>query len=325
MMKIYLDYEHSEDPWGGINSFFRGFHKELTSSSQRAKLINSKSKADIVLLGAASRGIEKAVTGDEIEREYQLREKLLNKILSRHRYKLIHRLDGLRASYGAGFIPNDREQLNIAELSDAIIFQSKESKNVFEKYGLNISKVQSEIIYNGADQSIFFPCISKKPSLKKKVLATSWSTNLRKGFKKIAQLSRRQDIDVLFAGQWNQEVDSENVCLLGTKNYKELSYLYREVNFFLHAAENDPCPNVVLEALSSGLPILFHPSGGTKELSERYGESIGSNSVDELFNALDNIIINEEKIRENIIQNLNNFSFKKCFNQYLDFFEKQLI
>ncbi|HWH06801.1 MAG TPA: hypothetical protein VNT23_10265, partial [Gaiellaceae bacterium] len=31
----------------------------------------------------------------------------------------------------------------------------------------------------------------------------------------------------------------------------------------LHTKVNDPCPNVVLEALASGLPVVHPASGGT--------------------------------------------------------------
>jgi hypothetical protein len=35
---------------------------------------------------------------------------------------------------------------------------------------------------------------------------------------------------------------------------------------FVNLSENDPCPNVVTEALASGLPVLYRDSGGVREL-----------------------------------------------------------
>jgi glycosyltransferase involved in cell wall biosynthesis len=42
--------------------------------------------------------------------------------------------------------------------------------------------------------------------------------------------------------------------------------LYRAAHLLLHTKVNDPCPNVVLEALASGLPVVYPASGGTVEL-----------------------------------------------------------
>src|SRR5207248_3199179 len=45
--------------------------------------------------------------------------------------------------------------------------------------------------------------------------------------------------------------------------------LYRRAHLLLHTKRNDPCPNVVLEALSCGLPVVHSASGGLPELVGR--------------------------------------------------------
>ena len=42
--------------------------------------------------------------------------------------------------------------------------------------------------------------------------------------------------------------------------------IYQSADAYLMTKNNDPCPNSVLEALSSGLPVLYSASGGVPEL-----------------------------------------------------------
>ena len=53
--------------------------------------------------------------------------------------------------------------------------------------------------------------------------------------------------------------------------FNKKDFLYKSSDVFLHPSENDNCPNVVLEAMSSGLPIIYHNSGGTPEIASDYG------------------------------------------------------
>jgi len=54
--------------------------------------------------------------------------------------------------------------------------------------------------------------------------------------------------------------------LIGPFTQREAPMLYRRGDMLLHTKYNDPCPTVVLEALASGLPVVYSDSGGTPEL-----------------------------------------------------------
>jgi glycosyltransferase involved in cell wall biosynthesis len=43
--------------------------------------------------------------------------------------------------------------------------------------------------------------------------------------------------------------------------------VYRSADAYVMTKHNDPCPNTVLEALASGLPVLYSDSGGVPELA----------------------------------------------------------
>ncbi len=56
------------------------------------------------------------------------------------------------------------------------------------------------------------------------------------------------------------------VRFTGRYAQREAPGLYRSAHVLLHTKVNDPCPNVVLEAMASGLPVVYPASGGTVEL-----------------------------------------------------------
>jgi glycosyltransferase involved in cell wall biosynthesis len=58
----------------------------------------------------------------------------------------------------------------------------------------------------------------------------------------------------------------DHVEIIGTYSQLEAPDIMRRGSLLLHTKVMDPCPTIVLEALASGLPVVYSESGGVPEL-----------------------------------------------------------
>ena len=66
---------------------------------------------------------------------------------------------------------------------------------------------------------------------------------------------------------------ADRVELVGRYAQRDAPALYRRAHVLLHPKVRDPCPNVVLEALACGVPVVHSASGGVPELVETPGSA----------------------------------------------------
>lgn len=71
----------------------------------------------------------------------------------------------------------------------------------------------------------------------------------------------------------------DRVELAGRYAQRDAPALFRRAHLLLHPKVRDPCPNVVLEALACGLPVVHSASGGVPELVGEAGIAVASETT----------------------------------------------
>ncbi len=172
------------------------------------------------------------------------------------------------------------EQQNFRH-SDKIISVYSQGKNdLVRNYNVNPSKVIT--IPNGVDLNKFTPSNQNRQLIEKygKIILFSGTNDERKGILELAKVIRefnhqKKNNDVSFvitgSGPLNQYLKElskkySNVHVLGYVSTNLLKELYASSQVFLFPTRIEAFPFSLLEALSSGLPIISSPVGGIPDL-----------------------------------------------------------
>lgn len=268
-------------------------------------------------------------------------------LLKKNNNKIIQRLDGIyyREKHGEKFKENNRDIQKIYEnYADFVVFQSNYSlKQCFSLFG---KKKENEIITNGANLNIFFPEFKrKKYYLKLRFITTGRFRNidmiepLVKALDDIYKINK--NIEFIVVGEIiNKKLqhffDRVYIKYLGKCNMMEIAELLRKSDIFLYSHLNPPCPNSVIEAISSGLPVVSFNSGAMIELLDFSKELLAEVSPDifqkydqfdykKLVDKIEFCIDNYELFKEKSINNWKNFDFEKCGSSYLSLFRRVYI
>ena len=163
------------------------------------------------------------------------------------------------------------------ELSPIVIYQSRWAKEQLDQY-LHKRNDHYKIIYNGVDLQQFHPKNSSHAELP--VLGTVGVMRYRYRLQTFLEMSRRLEIPhrLLIVGSLDSDCaqvlkDYQNDAVVGPRiTYQphvpaaELPELYRKMSVLVHPVSGDTCPNVVIEALACGIPVVAPDQGGTAEM-----------------------------------------------------------
>jgi glycosyltransferase involved in cell wall biosynthesis len=286
-MKIHILYPFKEGPWGGANQFLKAIKAYL---EKKACYENNPKKADVILFN----GSPSALLLLLIKGLYKLKK---------HNPTLLMfvRLDGPIFLIRDNDLEIDKAfyDLNNAA-ADGMIFQSHWSKKNNFAQGMCENAFESVII-NAPDPDFFNKKEKKHFSANKKIrlIATSWSSNFKKGFATYKWLDDNLDFsryDMTFVG--NSPIKFTNINHIPPLETEKLAIELKNSDIFITASQKDPCSNSLIEALHCGLPAIVLKDGGHPELLGMGGEIF--TSAEEIPSLLEKIVADYSNYQNNI-------------------------
>lgn len=257
--------------------------------------------------------------------------------------KVVQRLDGIyypqkhREYYST---LNQSTKAIYTQWADFVIFQSEYSKKqVYAMFGTRPEN-QSTIIYNGVNKQVFFPA-KEAPSSQKWVCITTGNFRNIDMLEPIIQafdfLQKDFPLELHIAGTIHEPLQPlmarPYIRYLGELRLPQVAEALRHGHAYLFSHLNPPCPNAVLEAISTGLPVVGFDSGAMKELCSfstdllaPVNNKIFQSYKDFQHNALaDKVALcfdNYLHYRKNALAHAHLFNFQDTGRQYLDVFQQ---
>lgn len=280
-IRLFLGYKPVQTPGGGANNFLRALYVELRRGG-KFEIVSSLAEADIVFMNQLNAG--------EGNDKYRLDEilRLRNSPGPSGRPpRIVVRAVNLRHhSYGFGIrnwlsaLRDDSTTLKLLNSADFVIFQSHYQQAFFTQRGF--ASPSYRIIHNGANP-IFLALPRRTLSDQQRIQLVSATASPRqtKRHDIIRSLAACEGVDVCHFGRWPAGMPSGQVKLMGVCTHEEMHVVYGAAHGFIHPAVKDPCPNAVVEALASGLPVLYGDGvGSSAELVREHGIRLAAGNPD---------------------------------------------
>jgi len=298
--RIHILYKFIEGPWGGANQFLhalRGYFRKTGVYAEKPE------DAEVILFNSYPFGNEHL-----FDMAYKLKRKEPNKIL-------IHRVDGpIFYVRGRHRVIDDIIYAFNKLFTDGTIFISNLCRQ--DNYRLGFRRPRYETVILGAPDPTIFNSRGKKPFSRDKIklIATSWSSNIRKGFDTYKFLDEQLDFNkykMSFVG--NSPIEFKNIKSIKAVNSRKLADILKEHDIYITATKYEPFGQAVIEALHCGLPAVVRTGGG-------YLQAAGN--MIEVFQDESDILEAIEKVAQNYEyyqKQMNLPTLKEIAGKYYDF------
>lgn len=324
-MKLFVHYKPTTGPTGGGNTFITDFLK-FCKRNNVSLANNINDDYDILFFNGGFKAPRHPLDLNELlEQKFIGRSGPFRVFQKRRKGRiLVYRADGFRCIY-AGISRDycDTVQRCSLQLADQVVFQNNWSVNMMKDEQIGFHGTNYSVIYNGIDQEMFN--LEGKEywdgNEPLRIFSASWSSNANKGFKELADLSTEPNTIVTFCGNWPQSIESQQVNLIKPLSRDALAKEYKKHHVFMLVSRHDTSPNACLEAVSSGLPLVYaHNSGVSEVLPDcgvAYDELDGKSTFEEVRERYKDLL-------QNVLSRREFFSMERCGKEYLQFFESLL-
>jgi glycosyltransferase involved in cell wall biosynthesis len=216
------------------------------------------------------------------------------------------------------------KEKNTLERADVIATVSRSVLNEVEKYGIKNKYIK--VVGNGVDENIFYP--EKKKRYKDKYILYTGRLSERKGISDLIESmyqinQKHPKVKLLISGRGVlrqklektvTELELDDVIkFLGYVSFEYLQLLYR--NAYLHVIPSyyEGLPTVLLEAMSSGVPVICTAVGGAPDVinDARDGFLINPGEPHEI-SRIANLLLSDINLRNKIGNNAR----KKILSRY---------
>lgn len=260
--------------------------------------------------------------------------------------------------FGGGDIPGFQERFakvykiigpferQIWKCADACVANSNGLKKLAENF---YDKKEILVIPNGVDDRAFSDTVIEENAEEKydnEVVRLLFVSRLieRKGLQfllpqlndiqhQCRDMGKSVNLSVVGDGPYRHELEkiakesnvADIVKFCGQKSKSELPKYYSESDIFVFPSKKEGMPNVVLEAMSYGLPIIMTPCEGSEELIHDNGYIV---PAEEFRKCIVNLVCDDtirkqmgQKSREAVTKS---FQWNQVANSYMKLFEKIL-
>lgn len=220
------------------------------------------------------------------------------KVAKQYNKPLVLTARGSDVNYWMTIEKSRNEILEAIEYSSGIICVSNALKDALIEYGVEAKKIT--VIVNGVDPEIFNSNVEANP-LREEYFLSVGNLVLLKGHHLILDaLAEIPNKRLIIVGNGEQRVTLRNqtedlglssrVQFIKHLSQKKLAELYAGAKATILMSEMEGMPNVVLESLATGTPVIAPSVGGISEVvNESNGILLSNRDEYELMDALENL------------------------------------
>lgn len=254
-IKLYIEYQFRDGPYGGANQFLKTLRDYLMS---RGVYADHAIDADVVLINHTN------ISKETLRVKKEHPEKIF-----------IHRMDGPVSKHRPRAKIFDWHSFYLDKLlCNGSVFQSTWTKENCFKLGYKQTGDYA-IIHNAPNPQIFAKENQKgrTPDGKINLVTTSWSPNWNKGFDIIQYLDEHLDYskyEYTFIGR--TPISFKNITIIEPLASVELAKELKKHDIFVATSKCESCSNSLIEAIDCGLAIVARDSGCYREITGEGGE-----------------------------------------------------